>query len=265
MRLKQQTAIEFISTYSMALLILVLFVTSVLVLSDFRNPQTYLGSTCNIQPLLPCSQTLLTFNSQAPSTLQYYVVFSNQLGTVLYFPPTNSINVTTVNLGVSGTQYSLGSCNPSFASQGATVICEAIINGKLKPSTGTQTSLIFTLSYNICAPTKTNSNALKSCGIGLYKSTGSSSQVMAPSTVNLYNVAFNTVLNGTIVLNGFTYLNNTNAYLISGNYVIYGSPATGHHFGFWTIVASNSQIANTMVQNTILTLNSNAVITANFV
>ena len=58
MRLKQQSAIEFIMTYSLSLLIIGLFVVAVLVLSDSKPPVAYLGSTCNIQPLFPCASEL---------------------------------------------------------------------------------------------------------------------------------------------------------------------------------------------------------------
>ena len=59
MELKGQAALEFIVTYSWALIIISLFVVAVLVLSDVRPPVAYLQSSCSIQPLLPCSETLL--------------------------------------------------------------------------------------------------------------------------------------------------------------------------------------------------------------
>lgn len=258
MVMKQQSAIEFIITYSLALLVLTLFIVSVLLLSDFSPPANYLGSSCNIQPLLPCSESLLTYNAINP--LQYYVVFANQLGEVMYFPQ-NSINVTTTSVGTGGLQYSLGSCNPAIASYGSTIVCEANVLGSSRPHVGSQTQVSFSITYKICS----TSNVISSCGIGYYKSTGTSSQNVAPSNVKLNLVGFSTALNGTIVLNGVTYFNNTNALLISGSYSLFGIPASGHAFNYWSVSGSNAQIACTMTQNAILTLNSNAVITANFV
>src|SRR5271154_7234717 len=131
---KQQAAVEFIITYSWAILIISLFVVLVLIISDIRPPQDYLQSTCNIQPSLPCIESLLAYNATSP--LQYYVVFSNQLGAVLYFP-SSSISLNTGATGGSGTSTFLGNCTPSFASEGATVLCRARVSG-LKASPGTQ-------------------------------------------------------------------------------------------------------------------------------
>lgn len=262
MHMRQQAAIEFIISYSLALVIISLFVVSVLLLSDFSPPQTYIGSTCSIQPLIPCGQSLLTYNSIA---LRYYVVFTNQLAPVLYFP-SNSINVTTVNLGSSGTQYSLGSCSPQLAALGATVICEDNISGVVKPSVGAQTSISFILRYEICNSGKEVSKVPSTCGSNsIYKSSGQSTQTIAPSTVKLENIGFTTTYNGTIVINGATYFNNTNALLPSGNYIIFANPAQARHFNYWSIIATGSSIANTASQNTTLVLDSNAFITANFV
>ena len=116
-----------------------------------------LGSSCSIQPLLPCTEALLTYNSVTP--LQYYVTFTNQLGSILYFPP-NSLNISTSSIG-GGTNYQYGNCQPSFASKGSSVICAANIIVPSKPQAGSQVLVTFTLNYNIC-----NSNSKSSCAAG---------------------------------------------------------------------------------------------------
>ncbi|MGD0729397.1 MAG: hypothetical protein ABR981_04950 [Candidatus Micrarchaeaceae archaeon] len=255
MALKQQSAIEFLVTYSIALLIIGIFIASVILISNTRPPVAFLGSSCNIQPLFPCQESLLTYNSITP--LQYYLVFTNELGSVIYFPP-NAINITTTNIGSSGIAQFIGNCTPSFASESSQVLCKVNIAGNVKPSIGQQTGVSFEISYNICK----TSNSL-SCAPGLYKSSGTSSQAIAPSSVNLYTLQFLTSPSGTIVLNGVTYFNGITAYFPSGNYVIFGSPPSSASFVSWNVNLP-SYAANTASQNTTLTLRANSVITATF-
>ncbi len=258
MGLRQQSALEFIVTYSWALLIISLFVVSVLLISDTRAPAAYLQSTCSIQPLFPCSESLLAYNTLNP--LQYYIVFTNQLGSVIYFP-VNAINITTTNVGKIGTSYSYGNCTPAFASQGATVLCRANIGGNLKPNVGSQAIVNFGINYNIC---KTNN--LLSCAPGLYKSSGYSVQNVAPVGIKLNNITFaSNVPGGTVILGGITYFSDTSEFLPSGNYVVYAQPPSGDYFVSWAITNSlTTTIASTTLQNTTLVVSSNAFVTAKF-
>jgi|GEM_PF-1777120 hypothetical protein len=255
MPLKQQSALEFIMTYSWAFIIMSLFVVSVVVLSGSRPPSTYLGSSCNIQPLLPCVESLLSYNSIGK--LQYYVVFTNQLGLVLHFPA-NALNVSSESLGgFSGS--SIGNCTPSFAGRGSTVLCTANI-GNAKPSVGTQTMLTFEINYSLC-----NSNAKNSCQPGIYKTSGFSTQGVASSNTNLDNVTFITnPSTSTIMLNGVTYFNGISAYLPSGSYSLFAAPSAGLYFSAWSISSPTSTLSSTTTTNTTLTLKSNAVVTAVF-
>lgn len=254
MGLKQQSAIEFIITYSLALLIIGLFVISVFIISDSRAPVSYLGSTCSIQPLFPCSETLLTYNATKP--LQYYMLFNNELGSVVYFPP-NAINITTTNIGTPGIGYSVGNCTPSFASTGSQILCSVNIAGSVKPSIGSQASISFIISYNIC-----RTNKLSSCAKGLYKSSGYSIQTVAPTSVRLNSLQLLTTSSATISINGATYFNGITTYLPSGNYIIFANPAPTHNFLSWSISGSNSAVSNTISMNTTLSLYSNAILTA---
>lgn len=257
MALKQQSSMEFIITYSWAFIIISLFIVSVIVLSDTRPPSFYLASSCNIQPLLPCEESLLAYNAVTPMT--YYVVFSNELGSVVYFPP-NAITVTTTGLVGGGTTQSPGNCVPSFASDGATVLCTASIGGSSKPKAGTQTTATFDLVYNICT-----SGVKSSCSPGNYISTGTSSQSVAPAGVNLDNLTLITQpATATVIVNGVTFYNGISTYLPSGNYVLYSGVPQGYNTITWSIVSPSSLISNTVTTNMILTLSSNAVVTASF-
>ncbi len=260
MESKAQSALEFMMAYSWAFIIISLFVVSVLLISDSRPPSVYLGSSCNIQPLLPCSESLLTYNSINPSgPLAYYVVFTNDLGAVMFFPQ-NSLNLTTYTLGSGVSKYTLGNCAPAFAGKGATVLCAASISGATPPKVGTQEILTFSLNYNLCS-----AGTKGSCGIGIYKSSGFSTESVAPSSINLYNLTFGvkpTSAEGTIVLNEVTYFNGTSTYLYPGNYIISADPQQGYTFVSWSVNSPSSVASPT--GTTTLTVNANAVLVATF-
>ena len=254
-QMKQQSAMEFVTTYSWAILVVSLLVAIVAVISLSKAPAGNLASTCNIQPSLPCSGTVLSYNAINP--LHFELLFTNNLGVTMYFPY-NGFNVTTTNIGASGVEYSIGNCTPSIATPGTQVLCMANIAGSLKPQVGTQTSTLFTLSYELC-----KGNTQSSCQSSIYKSTGSSLQTLAPSSTNLYTITFVTCqASGMIALNGVTYVNNAVSYFTSQSYNAYALPPQGYTFNSWTISSASSTLSNTVTQSTVLTLNSNAVITA---
>ena len=254
MKMKQQSAVEFMVTYSWAIILISMLVVMVLLVSGSRPPLSYLQSSCSIQPLLPCSDSLLSYNAVAP--MHYYIIFSNNLGQILYFPP-NSINATMASLG-SSSSYSFGSCTPNVAGEGSQVLCSVAISGNSKPKAGSQQVVYFVLNYSICTTSE-----IDSCG-SFYRSSGYSIQSVSPSGVSVDNVIFVTNPGGNIVLNGITYFSGTSTYLPSGNYVIFAQPADGEKFVAWDIDSPTSIIGNSASQNTVLVLGSNSVITAQF-
>lgn len=247
--MKQQSAVEFVMTYSWAIIVISLFVVAVILLSDVRPPQNYLQSSCSIQPLLPCTDSVLAYSGTGP--LQYYVVFVNQLGSTIYLPQNKALNATISIVG-GRSSYSFGTCTPSLASEGATVLCTANIGSNQKPGAGSSQIVDFVLNYSICS----SANAI-ACNKNFYKSSGYSLQNIAPSGTSLDKVTFITKNGATIIVNGVAYYNNTYAYFTSGNYVIFGQPAQGASFNSlaWTTNAP-SYVASSSSQNTILVLNS---------
>ncbi|MDE1869342.1 MAG: hypothetical protein KGH60_05270, partial [Candidatus Micrarchaeota archaeon] len=239
-----------------AFLIVAVFIAAVAVLATTRPPAAYLASSCNIQPLLPCSQTLLTTN--AVSSQRFVVQFTNNLGVPMQFQA-NAINLTTTNIGNPGVSHFIGNCSPSFATRGAQVLCTVYISGSLRPSPGAQTSTSFTLTYSLC-----NGGTPSSCQSTAYKSTGLSTQNAAPSNVNFLTVNFITVPStGSIVLNGVTYPSGVNAVYLPGNYVIFGVPPSGYRFDTWQFNGV-STLSSTSLQNATLALRGNGTLTANF-
>jgi hypothetical protein len=254
--LKQQSAIEFVTTYSWAILMISLFIAVVVVLAMSKTSTNYLASTCTIQPSLPCSGTIFTYNSVNP--LRFTMLFTNNLGVTMYFP-LNDFNLTTTNVGNAGITYNIGNCTPSIATAGTQVICRAAVAGSLKPAVGSQTSAVFTISYQLCS-----GNSQSKCQSTVYKSTGSSLQTLSPSTINLYTITFQTVPStASISLNGAVYVNNAVSYFVSQSYNAFAMPPPGYQFISWSATGA-STLSSTSLQSTVLTLNANTVLTATY-
>jgi uncharacterized repeat protein (TIGR02543 family) len=254
---KQQSALEFISVYSWAILIVALFIGVVSVLALSKPLSGNLASSCNIQPLLPCMASAITYNAINP--LHYELIFTNNLGVPMYFP-SNGFNLTTTNLGSAGILYSIGNCTPSIALPGTPVVCQANIAGSLKPQVGSQTTTLFVLNYQLC-----KNGLLSTCQGTVYRSTGTSLQTVAPTSTALYTITFlDNPTSGTIVLNGVTYVNNAASYFSGQSYNAFALPPPGYVFAGWSISSATSTLTNTITQSTVLNLNSNAVITAVF-
>ncbi len=250
--MRGQSAIEFLITYSWAILILALFIVAVLLISNTGTPSVYIQSTCTIQPLLPCSGSSLEYNSPAPLT--YYLIFANQLGSIIYFP-NNALTITRSSVGTVAN--SQGECSPEYAINGAYVLCSAQLGGNAKPRAGTQESTFFTLSYMIC----TAANSVTACGNSVYKSSGYSTQAVYGQSASIYYVTFNAI-GGTIVMDGVDFFNGTSAYFPPGNYIIFAQPAIGNAFTGWSV--TSGQLNSTTSQEASLIINSNDIITANF-
>ncbi len=255
---KLQSALELLTTYSWAFLIIAIFIAAAALASGSRAPTSYLTSTCNINPEFQCLQSVLSgYNAATP--IKFSVLFTNDLGAPVYFP-SNSFNVTVTNIGTSGIHSYKGNCTPQLASKGAQIMCISQIPGTQVPSTGSQASVSFLMNYSIC-----NNMQPSSCS-GSYKTTGFSIQPVSPPGASLFTTKFITnPNNGMIVLNGVSYANGTSAILMGNKYTVYASPPSGYIFGTWSITSASSTISSTNTQNATLILSSNATLQANFV
>ena len=122
-----QSAIEMLSVYAWALLIIAIFVAFIFVISGPKAPISYLPPVCNIEPLLPCVQSTLTSVNTAHSIpIKYTVVFLDSLGVSMHLPA-NAISVTLTNIGSTGTNVYNGTCLPKNVSSGTRVICAVSI------------------------------------------------------------------------------------------------------------------------------------------
>ncbi|MGC8652037.1 MAG: hypothetical protein ACP5UH_02180, partial [Candidatus Micrarchaeia archaeon] len=256
--MKQQSALEFVITYSWAIIIISLFVASVFVLSGYKAPSYYISSSCYIEPLLPCVQSVVTYNLTAP--LRFALVFKNTIGAAMQIPH-NGINITVTNIGAPGTSHYAGNCYPAFAPSGVDVLCTVGIPGSSKPGVGTQVSIPFTLSYKLC-----NGPNSKTCQGTLYETTGTATQLVAPSSISIYSLSMNSSTAGAYIdVNGVAYATNSTTFLVSNKYVLFAKPPAGYSFSMWSISSPSSSLSSGTTQTTTLTLSSNATVVASFV
>lgn len=251
---RQQSAVEFISTYSFAIFIIAIITATAMSISLSIGTTPPVYSSCSIQPLITCQQSLLTYNSVG-GYFTFVLVFRNNLGFMLQFPTTNAINLTAGTIASGSKSTVSGSCYPTLAAQGSQVVCIVKVNGKTQVKQGANTYTQFHIYYNlICS--SCNANAL-------YNATGYSFQSVSPPYNNLYNVTVASS-NGVVVINGESYLNNTLVYLSTGTYSLYAQPNVGYHFTSWNVIGSGLSISTNSLANTILTLNSNGNVIARF-
>lgn len=223
--LKGQSAVEFLTTYAWAFLVLGIFVVSVLAVVSLPSTSTplYLSQSCYISPSFPCSQALVLTNSTAT---KFIAIFQNNLGARIYFQ-SNAITLTPSYY--SNTTYT-GNCFPQNSISGALIICNVSMPGYQVP-TGAQLSPRFTMSYQICTPT---------CTMQVYNTSGTTIAVVQPYKAVIYEVQLLTSpTNGLIALNGVRYPNGANVIFIRGtNYLVYAIPPPSKTFTSWTASAN---------------------------
>lgn len=253
--MKQQSAVEFLTVYSFALITLTFMLTISFLISSSVTPQTTLYSQCNIEPLMPCEEALISYNAVGFST--YTLLFRSDINYVLYFPQ-NALNLTTTGVGVPGTLHTFGNCYPQYASLYTQVICIANVPGATHPSYGDDVDSPFSLTYNLC-----NSYLPGSCQSGNYLTTGYSIESLSPAYTKLYLLGLQSY-NGIILLNGAPYPGGSQLYLVSGNYIVYAKPNSGYYFEKWSVSSGTSNVVPSSAQNAILVLNSNSNVVATF-
>lgn len=260
---RSQAAIEMLTIYSWALLIIGFLIVIAFIIILTNNQTNYLSTSCSIQPFMPCRDSLLT-----TSPIKYYMTFVNGLQVPMNFTA-NAINVTTTDIGISGIQHSMGECYPGFALPGTSVVCTANISGTYSSSIGRRVSTFFTLSYYLCG-NDTQSSCITTSP---YKTSGYSLQSIAPATIS-YNTlsiligpgsSISLAKMGWLVINGEKYAGGTNALIPYGNYTVYAQSSAGYAFSTWSILQGTSVITPSTPANSVGTLTFNSASTIEIV
>ncbi len=221
---KSQTAIEFLSTYTWAFILIAIVIAIVVALSLTRSPTTYSLTHCFIQPELPCEGFIIMSNGTGSRAV---LAFLNNLGSNITLPS----NAFEVQEPLSSTVFH-GQCLPSNGLKGSLIICNATMDG-YAPSVGTQLSPTFSVSYHLCS---------NGCSSTILNSSGTSTLFVSPSENLTDRVTLSTSTGtGFVVLGGTSYPSNTVVAIIKGlSYPLYASPPNGYAFSSWT---SSSGIA----------------------
>ena len=226
---RAQTSIEYLSTFSIALLI-ILVVLAMMGLNFFGNNsvQSLASSSCYLSAGLECSQIAITNNGVAASAI---IIFTNNLGRQINFQNSNSIVVTS---GTTQKSY-YGNCYPANAVPGATVVCNVTLSG-YSPSIGEQLSPTFQLKYSEC---------ISGQCIG-YNTSGSGITYVS-TNIPIYKITLLTIPSGgTVSVNGVPYLSNSILYFVGDiSYSIDAQPSYGGtSFQGWVtqggVIASNT-------------------------
>ncbi len=253
--MRAQSAVEFLTTYSWAFLMLGIFVATIVVFYFTPNQgvETYIPESCYIGPSLPCYQSLMLTNTIA-STSTFIVILQNNLGVPISFLSTNSIQV--FPSYYQNSSY-LGNCIPQNAISGSTVICNATYSSVTTP--GTQQNPRFILNYRICG-----NSCSKKIYSTVYNTSGASVTVAAPYKSLIFTIALGTNHGGQMAVSGVKYSNGGNVIFISGlNYNIYAATPTGFTFNSW-IPSSNVLVGNVLTQSTYASANGVGTLTATF-
>ena len=152
MRLKAQSATEFMTQYGIAIGIAVAAVVTVFLISVPLRQSTYSPSYCYITPELNCYQMLVVSNTITGNT-DISIAFTNNLGKSIYLPTDPAFYIAPT----ATSSYTGGWCSDPNTGQrigvlrdGGSAMCSATVSeSDIKP--GAQLEPKFYLTYNICS------------------------------------------------------------------------------------------------------------------
>ncbi|MDD5318003.1 MAG: hypothetical protein PHF51_04725 [Candidatus ainarchaeum sp.] len=146
MRLKAQSATEFLLTYSWAIIIMLVFVAALYYLGVVGVAQP-LQRSCTFPAGLGCSSFKLMKNATAITVV---ISGNNGLGYDIGFD-SNASNLAAENLGGIGMQNYTGTCSPSLVRGGDKYTCIFNISEMERvPAIGAMESMDLTLAYRNC-------------------------------------------------------------------------------------------------------------------
>ncbi|MEM3241285.1 MAG: hypothetical protein QXV13_02430, partial [Candidatus Micrarchaeaceae archaeon] len=115
--MREQSAIEFLTTYGWSFIIIAIFVSVILILVSSKGISAYAPASCYISPTFPCEDFLLMENA---SGLKGVVVFSNYMNVNISFTA-NSFSL----FPYYNTTGFTGTCTPYVAKPYSLIVCNA--------------------------------------------------------------------------------------------------------------------------------------------
>ncbi|MGC8479322.1 MAG: InlB B-repeat-containing protein [Candidatus Micrarchaeia archaeon] len=252
-KVKEQSAIEYVMSYSWAVIILL----AVVIIYFFANSNqtTYTPTSCYISPQLPCYQLIIGSNSIETTAK---LVFTNDLNKPIYFySQPFSIKFT------PSSNYYSGTCVPTTANEGSNVTCTVVASG-YSILQGSEAEPTFYLSYAECVSQNCNINQRQ-----LITLTTSGS-----GTSYIYNLSGNFIVPQPVFTNYFYLVTNSfpsiggstspgyGVYAQGTNVIISESPSSGYTFSDWTCSGTGCYSGTSPSEK--ITINSNTIETASF-
>ena len=138
MKIRGQTAIEFLSNYSLVILILTVAIAFVLILAN--APAAIFPSQCGAYGGFTCADVVYSFNGPNGGSQLLVEITDTQPGV---------LNISSFSAKISHVQNSAGYCTPPVAMQGEKVYCTA--NVPYTPTLGSVYAGSFNISANYCS------------------------------------------------------------------------------------------------------------------
>ncbi len=143
---RAQSAIEFLTTYGWAILVMLVFVAVLYYYGVFQSSR-YVPRSCDMQPGLTCTSYAILEND---SGLQIFLSGSNGLGYDIGFGQESAI-ISAENLGGIGKQNYTGTCAPSIVKKGRGYTCIVNITSTARmPAQGEMRRATIALTYRDC-------------------------------------------------------------------------------------------------------------------
>ena len=141
-KVKAQSALEYLSAYSWALILIALAILLFFLLTNNFSITTYSPSYCYISSGFPCYQLIVGTNSIGSTVI---ATFTNDLGKTVYFSQSNTFYVKLLSTAA----YTSGKCTPSTVNPGSAITCVAYVTG-ISPQLGQQLEPQFFFNYSEC-------------------------------------------------------------------------------------------------------------------
>ncbi|MHB1830796.1 MAG: InlB B-repeat-containing protein, partial [Candidatus Micrarchaeaceae archaeon] len=247
---KVQPSIEYLSTFAVALLLLTIVIAIVGFVLLSNKGSTNTPSSCYISPQIYCFQFAIANNGMSNGKTTAAVVFTNNLQIPITFPQNSFIVFPS-----SSRTGSIGSCYPSVASPGATVVCNVTISG-YTPQIGTQLAPNFQISYNECSGTSCTS----------YNTTGTGTTYVSAKLPPFHKIKLLSFpYSYNLTVEGVQYESDTFINFINGtNYYISADNPPGVQFMGWESSGGVS-VANLLQQRTTASATSNGTLEAIYI
>ena len=147
-----QSALEFLSTYGWALLIVLAIIATLYFFGVF-SVSRYVPRSCTTQPGLPCDSYRMGLNESAPAQLSFKLLTHNGLG---YDINVTNVTIYAEGLGVAGRKNYSGSCTSpstgsSLSTAGTLILCDVPIGDTARiPRIGDSVRFTFSITYRNC-------------------------------------------------------------------------------------------------------------------